>query len=170
MNDYVLAALLGIVEGLTEFLPVSSTAHLRIVEALLGVDLGNAYWKTFSIVIQLGAILCLPLYFRHRLAAFIRTFPRGTRGIQLYAVQLGFMAEERAAAIGPDDAILHMVFAPLERLGDPLANPPEVVGMNVGEVGVESPGEGAWREPVDRLELRRVQVVGHDSKGLSAEC
>ena len=80
MNDYVLAALLGIVEGLTEFLPVSSTAHLRIVEALLGVDLGNAYWKTFSIVIQLGAILCLPLYLRHRLAAFIRTFPRGTRG------------------------------------------------------------------------------------------
>jgi undecaprenyl-diphosphatase len=80
VNDYVLAALLGIVEGLTEFLPVSSTAHLRIVEALLGVDLGNAYWKTFSIVIQLGAVLCLPIYFRQRIAAFVRTFPRGTRG------------------------------------------------------------------------------------------
>ena len=80
MNDYVLAALLGIVEGLTEFLPVSSTAHLRIVEALLGVDLGNAYWKTFSIVIQLGAILCLPIYFRARLLGLLRTFPRGARG------------------------------------------------------------------------------------------
>ena len=80
MNEYALAALLGVVEGLTEFLPVSSTAHLRICEALLGVDLGNAYWKTFTIVIQLGAILCLPIYFRDRLVAFARTFPRGSRG------------------------------------------------------------------------------------------
>jgi len=80
VNDYALAALLGVVEGLTEFLPVSSTAHLRICEALLGVDLGNAYWKTFTIVIQLGAILCLPIYFRARLVAFARTFPRGSRG------------------------------------------------------------------------------------------
>ncbi len=80
MNEYALAALLGVVEGLTEFLPVSSTAHLRICEALLGVDLGNAYWKTFSIVIQLGAILCLPIYFRDRLVALVRTFPRGSGG------------------------------------------------------------------------------------------
>jgi undecaprenyl-diphosphatase len=80
MNDYALALVLGVIEGLTEFLPVSSTAHLRIGEALLGIDLGNAYWKTFSIVIQLGAILCLPIYFRQRLAEFIADFPRGRRG------------------------------------------------------------------------------------------
>jgi len=80
VNEYALAALLGVVEGLTEFLPVSSTAHLRICEALLGVDLGDAYWKTFSIVIQLGAILCLPIYFRDRLVALARTFPRGSGG------------------------------------------------------------------------------------------
>jgi len=76
----VLALILGIVEGLTEFLPVSSTAHLRISEALLGVDLGNGYWKMFSIVIQLGAILCLPIYFRKRIRDFVSNFPRGTRG------------------------------------------------------------------------------------------
>jgi undecaprenyl-diphosphatase len=80
VNEYLLAALLGVVEGLTEFLPISSTAHLRIVEALFGIALTDAFWKTFTIVIQLGAILCLPLYFRARLAAFVRTFPRGTRG------------------------------------------------------------------------------------------
>ena len=77
MTYYLLALLLGIIEGLTEFLPVSSTAHLRISEALLGMDLGNGYWKMFSIVIQLGAILCLPIYFRKRIVDFISTFPHG---------------------------------------------------------------------------------------------
>jgi undecaprenyl-diphosphatase len=80
LNEYLLSALLGVVEGLTEFLPVSSTAHLRICEALLGVDLSNGYWKMFAIVIQLGAILCLPIYFRARIADFLRTFPAGRRG------------------------------------------------------------------------------------------
>lgn len=80
MHDYLLAGLLGIIEGLTEFLPVSSTAHLRIAESLLGIDLANGYWKMFSIVIQLGAILCLPLYFRSRIWEFVSDFPRGSRG------------------------------------------------------------------------------------------
>jgi len=80
MSDYLLAVILGIIEGLTEFLPVSSTAHLRIFEALAGVNLSNGYWKMFSIVIQLGAILCLPIYFRERIARFIATFPSGERG------------------------------------------------------------------------------------------
>ncbi len=80
LNDYFLAIILGLVEGLTEFLPISSTAHLRIAEALLGVDLGDGYWKMFSIVIQFGAILCLPIYFRKRIVAFFSTFPGGARG------------------------------------------------------------------------------------------
>ena len=80
MNDYLLSVLLGIVEGLTEFLPVSSTAHLRISEALLHVDLGSGYWKMYTIVIQLGAILVLPIYFRERVAKFLSTFPQGERG------------------------------------------------------------------------------------------
>ena len=80
MHHYVIALILGIVEGLTELLPVSSTAHLRITEALLGLDLSNGYWKMFSIVIQLGAILCLPIYFRKRITEFLSTFPQGRRG------------------------------------------------------------------------------------------
>ena len=79
MHDNFLSVLLGIIEGLTEFLPVSSTAHLRISEALLGIDLQNGFWKMYSIVIQLGAILCLPIYFRTRISSFLRTFPRGER-------------------------------------------------------------------------------------------
>ena len=80
MSDYLLSLLLGIIEGLTEFLPVSSTAHLRISEALLHISLTSGYWKMYSIIIQLGAILCLPVYFRHRIAKFLATFPHGERG------------------------------------------------------------------------------------------
>jgi len=80
LNDYFLSTILGIIEGLTEFLPVSSTAHLRIAEAMLGVDLGDGYWKMFSIVIQLGAILCLPIYFWSRIMSFLATYPRGSKG------------------------------------------------------------------------------------------
>src|SRR5262244_1775672 len=80
MFDYLLSVFLGIVEGLTEFLPVSSTAHLRICEALLHIDLHNGFWKMYTIVIQLGAILALPVYFWHRILRFVRTFPKGERG------------------------------------------------------------------------------------------
>ena len=80
MNDYLLSLVLGIVEGLTEYLPVSSTAHLRISEALLHISLTSGYWKMYTIVIQLGAILVLPIYFRHRIAKFLSTFPKGESG------------------------------------------------------------------------------------------
>src|SRR5437899_9396229 len=80
MHDFSLSIFLGIVEGLTEFLPVSSTAHLRICEALLRIDLHDGFWKMYTIVIQLGAILALPVYFRDRILEFLRTFPRGERG------------------------------------------------------------------------------------------
>jgi len=76
LNHYLLSILLGIVEGLTEFLPVSSTAHLRLTESLLGIDLSNGFWKMYSIVIQLGAILCLPIYFRARIGKFVATLPQ----------------------------------------------------------------------------------------------
>ena len=80
MNVYLLSVVLGIVEGLTEFLPVSSTAHLRISEALFHISLSDGYWKMYTIVIQLGAILCLPVYFRQRIAKFLSTFPQGEKG------------------------------------------------------------------------------------------
>jgi undecaprenyl-diphosphatase len=79
-NPYFLSVLLGFIEGVTEFLPVSSTAHLRIAEGLLNLSLSDSFWKFYSIVIQLGAILCLPVYFWQRIIGFVRTFPRGERG------------------------------------------------------------------------------------------
>jgi undecaprenyl-diphosphatase len=80
LNPYLQSVLLGIVEGLTEFLPVSSTAHLRIAEALMKIPLDDAYWKMYTIVIQLGAIVALALLFLGRIVEFLRTFPRGENG------------------------------------------------------------------------------------------
>jgi undecaprenyl-diphosphatase len=80
LNVYIISVILGIVEGLTEFLPVSSTAHLRIAEALMKINLEDAYWKMYTIVIQAGAILALLLLYLGRILEFFRTFPRGERG------------------------------------------------------------------------------------------
>ena len=80
MNVYIQSLLLGIVEGLTEFLPVSSTAHLRIAEAAMHIPLDDAYWKMYTIVIQAGAIFALVLLYLERIVAFIKSFPRGESG------------------------------------------------------------------------------------------
>ena len=80
MNEYLLSVILGIIEGLTEFLPVSSTAHLRIAEAMsTQIRLDDPYWKMYTVVIQLGAILAVVVFFWKRLMKFIATFPRGEK-------------------------------------------------------------------------------------------
>lgn len=75
-----MSVILGIVEGLTEFLPVSSTAHLRLAEFLLHISLQSGYWKMYTIVIQLGAILTLPIYFREHIRKLFANFPQGEKG------------------------------------------------------------------------------------------
>jgi undecaprenyl-diphosphatase len=73
--DLITIIILGIVEGVTEFLPVSSTGHLILASALLGYD--AEYWKVFNIVIQLGAILAVVvLYWRTLWAVVIGLLQR----------------------------------------------------------------------------------------------
>lgn len=56
---------LGIVEGITEWLPVSSTGHLILVEEFIKLNVSEAFWEMFMVVIQLGAIMAVVvLYFK----------------------------------------------------------------------------------------------------------
>ncbi len=92
------AVILGIVEGLTEFLPISSTGHLILTSTLLGLP-QSSFNKTFEIVIQLGAILSVVFLYFNRIkdnielwkkiiAAFI---PTGIIGFLLYKIIKGYL-------------------------------------------------------------------------------
>lgn len=63
----------GIVEGITEWLPVSSTGHLIITDEFLKLDVSSAFWELFTVVIQLGAIAAVPILFFNKLNPFSKT-------------------------------------------------------------------------------------------------
>jgi len=68
MPDILKAIILGIIEGVTEFLPISSTGHLVIAEKFLHVDLeGDPFWKMFTVFIQIGAIAAVVVFFWKRI-------------------------------------------------------------------------------------------------------
>ena len=73
MTEFLKAAFLGLVEGITEYLPVSSTGHLLLVQHFFGMD--TEADKTFTILIQLGAILALLALYFSRLWAVARALP-----------------------------------------------------------------------------------------------
>ncbi len=83
MHDILISVWLGIVEGLTEFLPVSSTGHLLVAERLLGL---SDNWEAFTVIIQLGAILAV-------VAIYFQTFWRAL-------IQLPSSEEARRFALG----------------------------------------------------------------------
>jgi len=73
------AIILGIVEGLTEFLPVSSTGHLTIVEQLLGLRVDDPGTTAFTAIIQVGAIAAVIVYFRADIVRLVSAWVRGLR-------------------------------------------------------------------------------------------
>ena len=79
---YLKAVVLGLVEGVTEFIPVSSTGHLILVQNWLGLD-GDPKWNAFIIFIQLGAILAVVWVYRAKLFGVLRTWrtERGSRNL-----------------------------------------------------------------------------------------
>ena len=77
MPDLLKAIILGIVEGVTEFLPISSTGHLVLCERWMGIDLHDpsGFWSMFTVFIQIGAIAAVAVYFRARILELLRGQP-----------------------------------------------------------------------------------------------
>jgi undecaprenyl-diphosphatase len=111
MHELFAALIMGIVEGLTEFLPVSSTGHLIIAGHLLGLT--DARAATFEVVIQLGAILAVVVIYRQRFLMLLRPDAEhrfsGLRGLYLL-----FLTSLPASVLGllTHGAIKEKLFAP----------------------------------------------------------
>lgn len=144
MSDALNAVILGVVEGLTEFLPVSSTAHLLLSEKLLG--LSGVQWEAFTVLIQLGAILAVvALYFdkllkvlltlhcdphsrRFALSVLIAFLPAAVIGASLHKVITGGFFENIklicvALIVGGVGLFLIERFAPRPRHFDAMRYP-----------------------------------------------
>lgn len=124
MTDLVIALILGIVEGLTEFIPVSSTGHLIVVGSLLGFEGEKA--ATFEVFIQLGAILAVAWLYRRRLLSLATLGPgdgfTGRRGLGLLV-----LTTLPAVVIG---ALAHGFIR--DQLFDPLT---VAIGWGIGGLG-----------------------------------
>ncbi|MCD0484302.1 undecaprenyl-diphosphate phosphatase [Streptacidiphilus sp. ASG 303] len=77
------AVVLGVVEGVTEFLPVSSTGHLKITEGLMGIPVDDASVVAFTAVIQVGAIAAVLVYFFRDIVRFVSAWGRGIANREL---------------------------------------------------------------------------------------
>ncbi|MCC8193770.1 MAG: undecaprenyl-diphosphate phosphatase [Deltaproteobacteria bacterium] len=143
MPETLVAVILGIVQGLTEFLPVSSSGHLIITNALIGED--TLRMKTFEVVIQLGSILAVVLLYRRRFYALLRPDAAhpggfsGARGIYLLfltclpASVLGFFAHDaiKKELFNPASVALALVVGAVAMLlVERGRRPPSVTGLD----------------------------------------
>ncbi len=95
MNDWLIALILGVIEGLTEFIPVSSTGHMLLLGHFLGFE---STGKTFEVVIQLGALLAIFTVYFQRLWVLATRWPTDPAARRfLVGLLLGFLP---AAVIG----------------------------------------------------------------------
>lgn len=107
------AIILGIVEGITEFLPVSSTGHLLVVQRMLGIPVSEAA-NSYAIVIQLGAILAVLRLYGGRVATVVRGLQgRDAAGRRLLQCLLVAFAPAAIAGLTLDDHIERLLFGPM---------------------------------------------------------
>lgn len=111
MADWLAAILLGLVEGLTEFIPVSSTGHLLLAKQAMG--LSDQPWDTFIVMIQLGAILAVVALYFHRLWTVLLGLPGRDPAARRFALSV-LLAFLPSALIGVllHDFIKAVLFSP----------------------------------------------------------
>lgn len=122
------AVILGIVEGITEFLPISSTGHMILVGAFLGTDKGTYkdFFTLFEIAIQFGAILAVVVLYRKRIVDVFRNLGRGQYGLRLILSVL--------AALVPTVIIAKLFY---KKIGKVLMFPlPVALSMVVGGIAL----------------------------------
>lgn len=79
VTDFLKTILLGIIQGITEWLPISSTGHMILLQNLLRLDVSETFWNMFLVVIQFGSILAVVCLFWRRLWPFFPSDPARTR-------------------------------------------------------------------------------------------
>jgi undecaprenyl-diphosphatase len=118
--NLVQAAVLGVVEGLTEYLPVSSTGHLTIVERMFGLRTDSDAVTAFTAVIQVGAIVAVIWYFRREIVQVIDAFFRGIRNAEVRATteyRLAWQVVVGSIPVGVVGLLLrHVIEGPLRSL------------------------------------------------------
>ncbi|MBK8258668.1 MAG: undecaprenyl-diphosphate phosphatase [Polyangiaceae bacterium] len=149
------AVLMGIIEGLTEFLPVSSTGHLILLGDRLGQNSPAA--KTLEIVIQLGAVLAVCVYYRERLARLIKgLIARDPAALRLtFALGLAFVP---AAVIGllTHKAIKELLFHPAPVAGALIVGGVLMIAVDVGRKRRGKPGD----DGLEQVSLKRALAIG----------
>jgi len=154
--ENIYAVIMGVVEGLTEFLPISSTGHLILVDHLLGFKqlVGEDFAKAFEVIIQLGAILAIVAAYPHRFLGLLNF--REKKGFSgFHGISLLVITSIPAALLG---------FAVEKRIDQYLFNPATVAAaLAVGAVWiltVEWISPRPKKEGVDSLTWKEALAVG----------
>ncbi len=113
MSDLLKALILGIIEGLSEFLPISSTGHLIVAMPLLNVDGELPAWKAFLYFIQIGAILAVILHFRRHLLRAALAAPRGGFADHLLTKLVVAMLPAAVIGLPLNDYVEHILEKPV---------------------------------------------------------
>lgn len=100
LAELVKAVILGIIEGVTEWLPISSTGHMLLFDRVFSLDASAQYKELFFVVIQLGAIAAVPILYFNRLNPFSKTKSAAERSATLVLWRKVIIAVLPAAAVG----------------------------------------------------------------------
>ena len=139
--------LLGIVEGITEWLPISSTGHLILADEFIKLNMSDAFMEMFNVVIQLGAIMAVVVLYFHKLNPFSPKKNRREKGDTIILWTKVILAVLPAAVIG----------IPLDHwLDEQFYNPPVLAAMliiyGILFIVVENRNRRSRRRPMDDLD------------------